>query len=683
MGTQSIFILIVGVILISVIGVFIYRTIRDIRREKDPSASGDLIVKQRNGNRNTFDFIYRLYSKTPLFKKVFSNIKQQVKITYPADELSIRKRVTELLAKVTGAAVLGIVISVGLGRNDIYFLLAGLVVTYIICESMVNTKLQENQQKLLQQFSDSLSIMSHYYHEQPVIEDAIYKTTLDAPYEIGLHLNRIHEIVDAPNLDEELNNYMGQEPNKFVLMFLSLCASVKDYGDKKMENGQSLFVRDLNYLQKELFDELERIRKNKDAFAALSGISLFALILVKPAEYFGYYMDSCTGGNNISNYYNSILGIVALLGIFVFSIVINRLVVFLRDGDNETTEIDDDIFKKISVIPFLKPILARIINKNYTRYKSYDDKERGIGNHTGPAAFLAKQITIAIATFVLLVGVFILSTITIKHGALNDFSNAFDSVRAPTEEYTQTMEDTAKEYTKLKHKENLTDLNQDELTAEIMANTTITSEKYASEVAALVIERIDKYQSTYFSVFALLVAMACAVGGFLAPIGYLKIKTSVIDARKEEEVVRFQSLMLILMHMGGMTTETILEWLSKFSYCFRESIETCILNSANGINKAIEDMKDEELFTPFRNFCDNLLLIDKVGVEAAFEEIEVSRENFLENRKITTDQNIKNRSSIAGVVAYTPFIMLVIFFILVPMMIMSNELLAQFVQVAG
>lgn len=678
MDTKSLHVLtIVAIVFLVCFAIFAY-----FYDKAHPQDKG-LAVKQKSGKKNTLDFVYKFYSKIPLFRKIFSNVKQQVKISYPADEISVRKQVTEILTKMSAIGIAGILLSVIFGVNDIYFLLAGLVVTYVICESLINNKLQEMQEKLLKQFSAALSSINHYYHEQPIVEDAIYYTALNSPYEIGLHLNRIYEIVDAPNIDEELNNYIGQEPNKFVLMFLSLCASVKDYGDKKMENGQSLFVKDLNYLQKELYDELQRIRKNKDAFNSLAGISLFALVLVKPAEYFGKYMDSCTGGSNITNYYNSIFGIIALLGIFVISIVINRLVIFLRDGDNETVEKDDDIFKRISVHPFVKPVVTKIINKNYTMYKNYDDKERGMGNHTGAAAFLTKQLVIAITTFVVLIGIFALTTTLLKYNSIHDFENAFNAVKAPTEEYTESMESVAKEYAIFKRKESLTEVDQDELTNEIMNNTDIQTERYASNIAELVIERVNIYQTTYFKFYALLAALGCAVAGFFAPVGYLKIKESVINTRKEEEVVRFQSLILILMHMGGMTTETILEWLVKFSYCFRESLETCIINSANGINKAIEEMKDEEIFVPFRDFCDNLLLIDKVGVEAAFEEVEVSRENFLENRQITTNENIKNRSSIATVIAYAPVVILVIFFILIPMLIMSTELLNQFSQVAG
>jgi len=107
----------------------------------------------------------------------------------------------------------------------------------------------------------------------------------------------------------------------------------------------------------------------------------------------------------------------------------------------------------------------------------------------------------------------------------------------------------------------------------------------------------------------------------MAPVAMLWFKRNLIDMRKQEEIIQFQSLMLILMHMDGMTVETILEWMERFAYCFKEDIAECRVSLCHGEKEALIALRDSQRYELFRDFVENLLSIDRVGVVAAFDEI--------------------------------------------------------------
>ena len=54
----------------------------------------------------------------------------------------------------------------------------------------------------------------------------------------------------------------------------------------------------------------------------------------------------------------------------------------------------------------------------------------------------------------------------------------------------------------------------------------------------------------------------------------LLIREKLLKISREEEIVRFQSVILILMYMDRVSIEVILEWLERFAIVFKNNIET-------------------------------------------------------------------------------------------------------------
>ena len=60
----------------------------------------------------------------------------------------------------------------------------------------------------------------------------------------------------------------------------------------------------------------------------------------------------------------------------------------------------------------------------------------------------------------------------------------------------------------------------------------------------------------------------------------------------ENEVMQFQTIILMLMKIERVNVEMILEWLERYSDIFREPISRCVNNYESGPWEALEEFKN-------------------------------------------------------------------------------------------
>lgn len=628
-----------------------------------------ITVKEKGGSKNYFIFIYRFWQNVPGFRRVFRKIYRQVEITYPADAVSVKKQVTKILVALSvigvGGIALSIIISAALVNSSLYFTLCGFMLTALILNAYVNGRLAKLKEKLLLQFADFLTKMRHAYHETPIIDVALQNTLDEIPYEIRLHVAKIADIISDPDMNERIDEYIGKEPSQYILMFLSMCASVKEYGDRKTESGQSVFLTNLNYLKEEVNNEVLGRRRNRAAFAMIPAMVLMPIILVPIMQRFAE-----NNFEGISDYYAGIAGVISMIVVFVVCIGAYELIVLLRDG-GETAEKDTDIWARLAQIPLLNRMASAVVNRNYTKYRRYNDMARGMGDHTGMKAFFTKRFVMAVAAGVLTLVIFISGVLVARVTLLRSWSSEFKDSMAPSEEYTAAMRDVGEEYamTYRKNEDISSDAFKKKVAEHIKETTDITSDTLAEEVATEVSTKLTKYQKTYFKWWELLISIGVALMFYFIPVWYLKYKQGLINMRKEGEIVRFQSMVLILMHMEGTTLETILEWMERFSYCFKETISECRIALPRGSQDALENMKNAEPFESFKDFTDNLIAIDKVGVEEAFDEVQTDRSYFIRKREEDRVEMLDKKLARAHRIMYVPLFLTIALYLIVPMSI--------------
>lgn len=188
-------------------------------------------------------------------------------------------------------------------------------------------------------------------------------------------------------------------------------------------------------------------------------------------------------------------------------------------------------------------------------------------------------------------------------------------------------------------------------------------------VAGGVYEHVKDYQNAAFKWWYVLIAIAVGAGMYWLPVILLKVNEKELQDFMEDEVIQFQSLIMILMYIDQMTVATILEEMEKFAFCFKDSIQKCINHLASGEEQALTQLMTDEPYEPFARLVINLISCDRIGVQQAFNEIDIERQNYIEKRKQEGEIKLNNNASMAGFVSFLPFYFIIGAYMIVPFVI--------------
>lgn len=274
-------ILLAGIVIIFVVcmAIFVSQLVKIIKHRKD-----DTVTKRKVSKKtNNLMWIYNLYKNTPFLKRYFVKVRSKVSLLYPADGYSINLMTSRILAKGTFGGLIAVALTLILSQGSVFYLCAGLLISYVVITEIVTNSVNNLEFTIMEQLQDAIQKVRHHYHECKNVDLAILLCIDEVPYEIGLHLQNIYDIITSPNMKYETDKYIDTCPDKMMLTFLAICSSVKEAGDGLVD-GKSKFLTGLEQLHADVADDILMRKKSKYAFMGLSWISLFPVIAVKPAE---------------------------------------------------------------------------------------------------------------------------------------------------------------------------------------------------------------------------------------------------------------------------------------------------------------------------------------------------------------------------------------------------------------
>ena len=145
----------------------------------------------------------------------------------------------------------------------------------------------------------------------------------------------------------------------------------------------------------------------------------------------------------------------------------------------------------------------------------------------------------------------------------------------------------------------------------------------------------------------MLIAMLFAVIGYNLPIWLLFFQAKMRQIEMEDEVMQFQTIILMLMRIERVNVEIILEWLERYSNIFREPISRCVNNYESGPWEALEAMKDEVNYKEFIRIIESLqAAVERIPIAEAFDELDSERDYYQERRKESNARLISKKGRI-------------------------------------
>ncbi|MEI3356126.1 MAG: hypothetical protein V8R81_03505 [Clostridia bacterium] len=155
----------------------------------------------------------------------------------------------------------------------------------------------------------------------------------------------------------------------------------------------------------------------------------------------------------------------------------------------------------------------------------------------------------------------------------------------------------------------------------------------------------------------------------MAPIWILMFQVKMRQLEMEDEVMQFQTIILMLMRIERVNVEIILEWLERYSNIFKAPIAKCVNNYEAGAWEALEDMKEEITYVPLIRIIESLqAAVEKIPITDAFDELDSERDYYQEEkRKESNERLIKKKGMIGKAIGFAPMVCLFVGYLIVPL----------------
>ena len=136
----------------------------------------------------------------------------------------------------------------------------------------------------------------------------------------------------------------------------------------------------------------------------------------------------------------------------------------------------------------------------------------------------------------------------------------------------------------------------------------------------------------------------------------------------EDEVMQYQTIILMLMKIERVNVEMILEWIERYANIFKEPISKCVNNYESGAWEALEELKNDISYPQLITIVESLqAAVEKIPIREAFDELDTEREYYQEKRKAANEKLISKKGMIGKAIGFAPMVVLFVGYLIVPL----------------
>ena len=193
-------------------------------------------------------------------------------------------------------------------------------------------------------------------------------------------------------------------------------------------------------------------------------------------------------------------------------------------------------------------------------------------------------------------------------------------------------------------------------------------EEEMESAAERIFDKIQVVNSEYMKWFEVLLSFVFAILGYMAPIWMLVFQAKMRQIEMEDEVMQFQTIILMLMRIERVNVEMILEWLERYANIFKEPIGKCLNNYEAGAWEALEELKEDISYMPLVRIVESMqAAVEKIPIKDAFDELESERDYYQEKRKESNDRLIKRKGMIGKAIGFAPMVCMFVGYLIIPL----------------
>jgi len=195
-----------------------------------------------------------------------------------------------------------------------------------------------------------------------------------------------------------------------------------------------------------------------------------------------------------------------------------------------------------------------------------------------------------------------------------------------------------------------------------------SDDKELDKASARVYEKLQKINKEYLGWFEVLLSVGFMIIAYMSPIWIMYFQLKMRQMEMEDEVMQFQTIIMMLMKIERVNVEIILEWIERYSNIFRGPISKCVNNYESGPWEALEELKNDISYMPLIRIVESLqAAVEKIPIADAFDELDTERAYYQEKRKESNERLIAKKGMIGKVIGFAPMIVLFVGYLIVPL----------------
>ena len=188
------------------------------------------------------------------------------------------------------------------------------------------------------------------------------------------------------------------------------------------------------------------------------------------------------------------------------------------------------------------------------------------------------------------------------------------------------------------------------------------------KAAQRVYDKLQKINKEYLGWPEVLLAVVFTVIAYMSPIWLMYFQLKMRLMEMEDEVMQFQTIILMLMRIERVNVEIILEWLERYANIFKEPISRCVNNYEAGAWEALEVLRNETNYQQFIRIVESLqAAVEKIPIRDAFDELDTERDYYQAKRRESNDRLISRKALIGKVIGFAPMVVMFVGYLIIPL----------------
>lgn len=615
-----------------------------------------------------FQKLYLTYIKIPFIKRYALKIRRRLEIINIDDEYNTRKGTAKILTRTLAIVVPVMILTIMISSKNFLLMFILLLFELFMIDTLIDGSVDKIDNKILKEQIDFFSEIRHAYHEYNMVEEAIYQVSQDDEKDVSRQGEKIYEILISDDPEMELEKYYDIAPNSFLKEFAGVSYLTKEFGDRKVD-GASLYLKNVNNITQEMQLEILKRDKLNYVFQSLSVIAIAPVLLLEPLKNWAISNFSFT-----ASWYQGKAGMIVQMLILLITFVSYVLVRKLKD--NGSTAIDtrtenpwqEKLYKKKPI----KKIVDLFIPKKGTKeYRKVVQLLKDAASPQKMEWLFMNRIAIAIVTFFASIIIFTQLHVVAINYIYTEPTTDYNIIGGLSEkDEKKAMEITKQDNIVLDQYRGKPKTTQEQI------KTSVQKLKYyegaesteIDKAAERIYNKLQVINTEYVQWFELLLAFVFAVIGYMAPLWILVFQAKMRQLEMEDEVMQFQTIILMLMRIERVNVEIILEWLERYSNIFKAPITKCVNNYEAGAWESLEAMKEEVNYVPMIRIIESLqAAVEKIPITDAFDELDSERDYYQEKRKESNERLIKRKGMIGKAIGFAPMVCLFVGYLIIPL----------------